>query len=709
MKESHLTTCLSRCTSRGELQLLVLSHSLSLSIDSYTNACKGIPLGLAASVPFILQSDTNTASYQTQATFSLAMWPFSLKLLWAPLVDALYSSRIGRRKSWLIPVQYAIGIDLLVLATHVDEWLGREPGNPWGSLGVANPVNIFSLTAAFFGLTLLAATQDIAVDGWALTMLSKRNIGWASTCNTVGQPLGYVIAFILFLCLESPYVSNSFLRVTPVEGKGLISFSGFLYFWGIAFLLTTTLVAVLKHEEQSSLTKPVQKCMDGVKRRISANFSSGTFRNTNDRSHAPMRVLRSDTYSTILRERSTDEDCVELTTMTINGPCADHNDVNANLSTLSTASSTSLVTKNVASNEIEVFQNNTAHSAAELSLFDTYRTMLGILCLKPVIRYICVLFLVKFCFSPTDSITTLKLIERGLSKERLAFLSMLLVPVQTILPLLITRWTNGPSPLSIFACAGMTRLFVSALAIPLVYYVPYFRQQISSATSPNGTHLAVNETLSTHLHQPQYTFSWTFYGLFLAYLAVQTVLANFMFISQMAFHARVSDPVVGGTYMTLLNTAANLAGSLPGTLLLYLVEPLSIRYCSNSDPLKAGLASWRSSFDNNETVVSFVTPPGEDYLLRLGHAWISTNATCAPKAGSGACELSGGTCITKLDGFYLETTVCLLLGLVIIPVVIRPLVRRLDALSPSAYAFRLSDTNLCHQCIHRRRKQSDSS
>ena len=31
-----------------------------------------------------------------------------------------------------------------------------------------------------------------------------------------------------------------------------------------------------------------------------------------------------------------------------------------------------------------------------------------------------------------------------------------------------------------------------------------------------------------------------------------------MFVCQMAFHAQISDPSIGGTYMTLLNTVANL-------------------------------------------------------------------------------------------------------------------------------------------------------
>lgn len=56
---------------------------------------QGIPLGLAGSIPLILQS--KSVSYRDQAFFSFVFWPFSLKLLWAPLVDALYCSRFGRR------------------------------------------------------------------------------------------------------------------------------------------------------------------------------------------------------------------------------------------------------------------------------------------------------------------------------------------------------------------------------------------------------------------------------------------------------------------------------------------------------------------------------------------------------------------------------------------------------------------------------------
>ena len=65
---------------------------------------QGIPLGLIASIPLMLQN--RHVSYKEQAEFSLVFWPFSLKLLWAPIVDSLYSSRMGRRKTWVLIIGY---------------------------------------------------------------------------------------------------------------------------------------------------------------------------------------------------------------------------------------------------------------------------------------------------------------------------------------------------------------------------------------------------------------------------------------------------------------------------------------------------------------------------------------------------------------------------------------------------------------------------
>jgi len=54
------------------------------------------------------------------------------------------------------------GFFLLFLAMNINDWL----------VFTEDPNTTF-LTLMFFCLNFLAATQDIAVDGWALTMLRK--------------------------------------------------------------------------------------------------------------------------------------------------------------------------------------------------------------------------------------------------------------------------------------------------------------------------------------------------------------------------------------------------------------------------------------------------------------------------------------------------------------------------------------------------------
>lgn len=174
---------------------------------------QGIPLGLSAAIPMLLQK--RGASYQTQAQFSLVFWPFTLKLLWAPIVDSCFSVRFGRRKSWLVPVQYLIGACLLSISINIEEWLGDKE----------HPSNILMLVCAFFLLIFLAATQDICVDGWSLTMLKRRNLGYASICNSVGHSVASFLGYALLMSLESPEFCNTWLRTEP-QPVGIITLTG---------------------------------------------------------------------------------------------------------------------------------------------------------------------------------------------------------------------------------------------------------------------------------------------------------------------------------------------------------------------------------------------------------------------------------------------------------------------------------------------------
>lgn len=201
--------------SSNEVESNLQGDWLNIAVLFFLYLLQGIPLGLAAAIPMLLQN--RGISYTQQAEFSFAYWPFSLKLLWAPIVDSLYVNRFGRRKSWLIPTQYLIGVSMLVLSSHVSRWIGTEAEQP----------NVFVLTCLFFLINFMAATQDIAVDGWALTMLKRCNVGHASTCNSVGQTAGYFLGYVVFIALESTTFCNTYLRAVPEE-EGLVTLAGFL-------------------------------------------------------------------------------------------------------------------------------------------------------------------------------------------------------------------------------------------------------------------------------------------------------------------------------------------------------------------------------------------------------------------------------------------------------------------------------------------------
>ena len=139
----------------------------------------------------------------------------------------------------------------------------------------AGESNIQLLTGIFFMFTFLAATHDICVDGWALTMLSKENLSWGSTCESVGGTAGWFIGNVLFLVIESAEFSNKYIRkhvglddqphgIVPIDSKssdtffpwfnqvvfGIISrfCLEFMFFFGMVYVATATFVLFFKRE-----------------------------------------------------------------------------------------------------------------------------------------------------------------------------------------------------------------------------------------------------------------------------------------------------------------------------------------------------------------------------------------------------------------------------------------------------------------------------
>lgn len=509
---------------------------------------QGIPIGLSSAVPLLLQN--RKVSYSDQALFSFVTWPFSLKLLWAPLVDSIYWRRIGRRKSWLVPIQIGIGIFMLILSRSVSSLLADDP------LTGQKP-DIQLLTFIFLMLNFLAATQDIAVDGWALTMLSRRNVGYASTCNTAGQTAGFFIGNVIFLALESADFSNKYLRSASEQAPtGVVTFEGFLYNCGLVFLVVTVLVAILKGEKSPSQTAAPRYALSDADPEVSIRLTRKAKSN-----HESSSSRKSPAHSKLISDESDVDDTESI-------------------------------------------------EEKELSVRETYSVLYKIMRLPSFKLFAVLLLTCKIGFSAPDAVSGLKLVEAGVHKENLAMLAVPMVPLQIILPWVISRITCGPRPLDLLIKAYPYRLLFGFVFPLIVYWTPSMKLE-------DGT------------------FPFHYYLILVLVYALHQITVYSIFVALMAFHAAVSDPTIGGTYMTLLNTLANLGGNWPTTTSLWLVDKLTFETCTQTC----------SRAVSNTTTTSTI-------------ASVSSGAASAVTDNM-VCETS---CVKSLDGYYIECVVCVIVG-----------------------------------------------
>jgi MFS transporter, PAT family, beta-lactamase induction signal transducer AmpG len=135
---------------------------------------QGLPFGFfSQGLPVILRQ--HGYSLREIGLSGLLAAPWALKWLWAPFVDRTYSARLGRRKSWIVPLQ------LLTVAVLS----GLTVAGAFASMRV--------LVIAILLLNLLAATQDIATDGLAVELLSESERGLANGLQVAGYRLGMIV------------------------------------------------------------------------------------------------------------------------------------------------------------------------------------------------------------------------------------------------------------------------------------------------------------------------------------------------------------------------------------------------------------------------------------------------------------------------------------------------------------------------------------
>jgi len=140
-------------------------------------------MGFACGLPLLLTITVLQAWMQQEGVdlsviglMALVGLPYTLKFVWAPLMDRYIPPFLGRRRGWLLVVQ------LLLMAAIV--WLGMSDPkhHPW------------LLALAALAVTFFSASQDIVVDAYRREDLSDAELGLGSSLYVQGYRVGMLLA-----------------------------------------------------------------------------------------------------------------------------------------------------------------------------------------------------------------------------------------------------------------------------------------------------------------------------------------------------------------------------------------------------------------------------------------------------------------------------------------------------------------------------------
>jgi len=152
-------------------------------------------LGFASGLPLALTGGTLQAwatvqqvSLQEIGFLTLVGTAYTLKFLWSPLVDRYAAPWLGRRRGWMIAMQWLLALGLM-------------------GMGLLNPA---SSLPALAGLAVLvafcSATQDIAVDAYRSDVLRKEERGAGAALSVLGYRLAMLTSGGLALIVADQWL-----------------------------------------------------------------------------------------------------------------------------------------------------------------------------------------------------------------------------------------------------------------------------------------------------------------------------------------------------------------------------------------------------------------------------------------------------------------------------------------------------------------------
>lgn len=146
---------------------------------------QGLPSGLLGkALPSLLREQG--VSLSVIGFTGLLAVPWALKFLWAPFID-----RWGTRRRWLLVMNLATFLLMLLVASRdFTAWVDTA---------------FVPLLCILFMISLVAATQDIATDGLAVSRLLPRLRGLGNSVQVVGYKVGMVMGGGLLLWLVAMF------------------------------------------------------------------------------------------------------------------------------------------------------------------------------------------------------------------------------------------------------------------------------------------------------------------------------------------------------------------------------------------------------------------------------------------------------------------------------------------------------------------------
>ena len=159
------------------------------------------------------------------------------------------------------------------------------------------------------------------------------------------------------------------------------------------------------------------------------------------------------------------------------------------------------------------------------SIMEVYKVMGGIMKLRNIQIFIVIHLIAKIGFQANDAVTNLKLLDKGFSQEDLALTVLIDFPFEISLGYYAGKWSEKYGAIKLWCWAFIGRLAAAVFAQIVVMGFPV----ATGTTTPYLLLIIVEHVYSTFT-------------------------STVMFVAISAFHAKIADPTIGGTYMTLLAT-----------------------------------------------------------------------------------------------------------------------------------------------------------